>query len=489
MARLRRTAVHLAPEADFGMMPANYIDRRPPQSAAYGQQGPLAPQGHAPRPHHPSALMRQVCHAAVACASNGTVTPDLMVSADNAVPQFLSGTEPIFTAMRELVAAARQEVLLQAFAWQDTCNGATMLRCGLLCLHQAQRERASGTGSSSPVSVSIFLRRSGLAALSKRNTAALDALVSTFDPALVQVRLYDHVERGLGLLHSKSLLVDGHTALICGANPEHHSDFGVSWYDSGCIFRRGGVVGALRSDLENLQRRCRLRFSNESASASASAPHPKSLAAVQAAAGMVHMLVVSRKPCNNVLNTAVNTPQSQAVLTALNGAQTTIRMVTPNLNAKPIVRALAAAAKRGVRVELLLPHHFDRFTNSRLTLQGGGNEHNVRKLARKVANSPRARACMRVRWFSHEGVAVYGNGPFTSHAKGLSVDEQLVCMSSFNYDTQSFFRSREIGVFIDSPIAAGLWYTHIFGPHFERGTHEIPRPVWCIPWWSLRRAK
>jgi phosphatidylserine/phosphatidylglycerophosphate/cardiolipin synthase-like enzyme len=57
------------------------------------------------------------------------------------------------------------------------------------------------------------------------------------------------------------------------------------------------------------------------------------------------------------------------------------------------------------------------------------------------------------------------NGP--SHVKYLSVDGQLAIVGSANLDNQSFSRSREVNVVIDSADVVAAWDTQLFGAELK----------------------
>jgi phosphatidylserine/phosphatidylglycerophosphate/cardiolipin synthase-like enzyme len=419
------------------------------------------------------ATWATLCARSQATAAAGGVRRDLMLSCNNTVEALLCGTAEIFTAMRRLIATARCEVLLQCFVWQDGCTAATQLQAGLEDLLAAQRARQCRGEPVAQVDVHIFLRHPP-SWMPHSVTGQLEAFMAQADAKLVRLQLWAHCERGLDILHSKSLVVDGGTAIITGANPEHHNDAGHSWFDTGCQVR-GGVAQGLRADALDVWAHCRRRVAN----VAAHLPLPATLLPAQAPVGAkVPMLLVSRRADARPWSRSNANPQNQAILTALQGAQKLIQIMTPNLNVAAVIAALAEAAKRGVRCEILLPHRFDSRKNSRLALQGGGNEHTVRALYARLKHLPQARAMVTVCWFSANGIsAACGNKGMTSHAKGLCVDRHLTLMSSCNLDHQSFYRSREIGILMNDAVTAQRWSERLFMRNFLRGieSNEFPR--------------
>jgi phosphatidylserine/phosphatidylglycerophosphate/cardiolipin synthase-like enzyme len=148
------------------------------------------------------------------------------------------------------------------------------------------------------------------------------------------------------------------------------------------------------------------------------------------------------------------------------------------LNVAPLRAALVGAAARGVEVLLLLSKGFDERTQ-RLG-QGGGNASNVRKLVRALRRQAGSGGVMHldVRWYAtaQNGVPVEGNGPGSSHVKGATFDDQVLIVGSGNMDSQSWYRSRELNVVIDSAEATARWQREVFAPRFARAVRAGPGP-------------
>ncbi|RYF09950.1 MAG: hypothetical protein EOO40_05995, partial [Deltaproteobacteria bacterium] len=209
----------------------------------------------APQPQVGSPLMQRIWAQTLPVAALGTVPRRWALSSDNAPPHMLAGSAAVFAAMRQLIAGAQREVLLQAFAWQDGSRGAAELRRGLQGLHQAQQQRRARGEAPRAVRVDIFLRRIYLSLRGGRDISRLQGMLARLDPTLVALHLWDHGELFLGLLHGKSLVVDAQRALICGANPQHHFDPHGAWFDSGCVMAGGdGALTLLRCSRQSAHR-------------------------------------------------------------------------------------------------------------------------------------------------------------------------------------------------------------------------------------------
>ena len=416
---------------------------------------------------HADNLLRDVASAALAANAGGSVPAALMLSTRNTVRAFLSGACLVFEHMAEMVAAAQSEVLLQTFSWQDPSTAADLLRAALCELQDNQRARAA-LRPVQPVAVRIMVRRSPVQWLQAPQMPALEALVCQLDPNLVQLQVMEHPERLIGAMHSKSLVVDGSMAMLSGANIQRLFDRHVGWYDSGVLLT-GDVAQGLRADALHLWSRCRQRCSNaELAPPDPALAPPAADPACDLEAG-TPMLVLSRRGQGNPWRLNVDTPKDQAVLAALQLAARRICLISPNLNFPPVLNSLEQALRRGVRVDLVLSHGFNDDTERLFLGQGGINTWVVARLRHRLRDDPAALARLQLRWFSRDGSgAVQGKTVGTNHAKGMCVDDCLVLMGSFNFDTQSS-HSREIGVCIGCAVAARDWLDEIFMPAFLRG--------------------
>ncbi len=77
-------------------------------------------------------------------------------------------------------------------------------------------------------------------------------------------------------------------------------------------------------------------------------------------------------------------PQDAAWLGAFGYAQKSIFIQSPTLNAKPAIDGIISACQRGIRVIVWIDLGFNDLTEGHETLQGGTNEHVIKKLYKKL---------------------------------------------------------------------------------------------------------
>ena len=272
----------------------------------------------------------------------------------------------------------------------------------------------------------------------------------------------------------KTLVVDGRSAIVTGANPQSQHNYDAPWRDAGFRFS-GDVAMALLADFDDAWKQsmlwtCGAREDVDPAMCQA-APTPVTYTVLHAdipETTCQSMMVVTRAADANPLSNRIDNTQDQALLAAFANAKTHIRMQTPNLNDDAAKQALLDAVKRGVLVDIVLAKGFNDSTEA-LPGQGGTNVDNVAMLYDALAAAGVADAChkLRIRWYSHDGLrAVEGNGLYASHEKYTSVDDQIVIVGTANMDTQSWNNSRETNVLVDDAAVTRAWDTQLFERDF-----------------------
>ncbi|SOO23215.1 hypothetical protein XFF6991_180326 [Xanthomonas phaseoli pv. phaseoli] len=257
-----------------------------------------------------------------------------------------------------------------------------------------------------------------------------------------QVRVHQHSSSNS--IHAKSVIVDGARAAVTGANVQSRNhgenpayDFGITVSGPSALGMRDNFTaawnGAVNPDQETTPLPEELDFTPETAASSST----KGL----------RMAVLTRRPDWNLLNTNNENPQNSAFLAAVSTAQHTIQIMTPNFNSPALVQALANAANRGVRVEVLLSKGFndERVKN---TIAGGTNKSAASRLSRSV----KKKEFLDVRYFKNpmmpDNPVPNGNsaGNGASHAKFMAVDGALVIVGSSNMDKTSWHFSGEMNL-------------------------------------------
>ncbi|KIR81031.1 hypothetical protein I305_03418 [Cryptococcus gattii E566] len=153
-----------------------------------------------------------------------------------------------------------------------------------------------------------------------------------------------------------------------------------------------------------------------------------------------------RKPHGYIRN-----PQNAAWLAGFRYAKKKVFVQTPTLNARPIVRAVKQACRRGVEVVLLLDLGFNDKGES-IPFQGGTNEEVVDRLYKKLS-SEKKEQYLKVYWYTGKDQVRPLNAvkkQRNCHIKFAAYDDEVVIIGNGNQDSQSWFHSQEVNVMIDS---------------------------------------
>lgn len=169
------------------------------------------------------------------------------------------------------------------------------------------------------------------------------------------------------------------------------------------------------------------------------------------------------------------TPLNVFILAALNGAQTHIRIQTPNLTAPPVLSAILAALRRGVDVEIVTSERL--MILEQLVLAQTTTPRCVKKLIKRhsalqeqwlqtsqsedsaelEAGSLLKPGRLHVSFYtprSYKGDKPPSE-PVQSHFKCTIIDLEIAILGSGNMDRPSWYSSQELGVaFINSRFAA-----------------------------------
>ncbi|MEW5740100.1 MAG: phospholipase D-like domain-containing protein [Myxococcota bacterium] len=189
-----------------------------------------------------------------------------------------------------------------------------------------------------------------------------------------------------------------------------------------------------------------------------------------------------------------DSPQNQAVLTALARARRVIKLESPNLNDPAVKQALLDAAERGVTVQVVLSLGFNSFAERATVLDqlgargaqlpgpvkalldgisaGGSNEDTLQDLYARL--SPGARERLQIRWNSPDGKRPsWVQEPGASHTKYLTVDGQLALVGSANMDVISLRVAKEVNVVVDSAATTAALDARVFDVDFARGVDVL----------------
>jgi phosphatidylserine/phosphatidylglycerophosphate/cardiolipin synthase-like enzyme len=395
-----------------------------------------------------SELMKGIMTATVAagpCLTRGRPLPKV----------FRRGPE-VFPEMARLIRGAQREVLLQVFVWLP-CKSQDTLLAALVDL-QARLKTKPGTASL-PVRVKFLVDGTPPGASFLKNALAQLHL----DPRLVDVQVATFEHWGLDLLHSKSTVVDGRVGFVTGLNVQSEDDdVARPWNDLGFEVEGAQTAGVLREDFSR---------NWERATGHPLAPAPPTMAS-EVPDGSVPILVTSRR-ANGALGGDSDSPLLQSLVAAIDHSHREIHLVSPNINAPPILDAIVRAVRRGVTVKIVASARFNELLES-LPFQGGPNGQTLHTLRERLRGVRNAGQLLQWRWYSDDGrKAVLGHDPGASHEKYYWFDGQVVSVGSANLDVQSMGRSAETNVMIDSSSVAQRYDEQAFSPIWERALRPL----------------
>ncbi|KAL4932198.1 IQ calmodulin-binding motif protein [Aspergillus undulatus] len=170
------------------------------------------------------------------------------------------------------------------------------------------------------------------------------------------------------------------------------------------------------------------------------------------------MALVNREPYGSPDHTSTIVPQNTAWLAAIDNAEHSIFIQTPNMNAEPLLEPLLDAVRRGVVVTCYLCLGYND-AGQLLPFQNGTNEMISNRLYNSLATDEEK---SRLRIFNY--VAKDQTQPIhnrfkkrSCHIKLMIVDEAVAIQGNGNLDTQSYYHSQEVNLLLDSPLICRSW--------------------------------
>ena len=412
---------------------------------------------------------------------------------------YIKGPE-IFGAHRRLIAAAQEEVLIQTYVWESVSSSAKEILTGL---QELEKNHRANCANCSPVIVRIVANHgptaldivASITGNEKVSDSGADARVAVkalnLDPRVVDAEVLTYKHKALGTNHAKNIVVDGQIAIVTGANPQRFNDPDINWNDLGFMVG-GDVVRGLRKDLINNLVRARNgkeSDGNQELAASLKTPYNKVFEKVSDVRSQmadpyedpvgIPILITGRNG-NGFPSNSNNNTQDRGFQSLFQSARQNIRIQTPNFNDDAAVRGLGSAIRRGVRVEMVHSKLFN-CASENIPSQGGQNEKGISRLLEEIgASSPQSER-LGVRWFSMEKNGQFqtvfdnpkGKAPETrpnnSHAKFMTVDDEVAVIGSANHDTQSWNQSREINLMVFNSPVVKSWVDQVFTPNYGHG--------------------
>ncbi len=363
----------------------------------------------------------------------------------------------IFGKIHQLVQTAEKHVYLQTWTFQPKTKPALYLADAIrkLAARRAS-QRKQGT-------VHIWLL---LNILSLQNEEQQQRKIDRYieeqglNLAGIEIHVAFFKAKLLGANHVKTVSVDNKVALVTGANFSV-SNNGLGFFDLGFVLK-GDVLKSLDYD-----------FVQTWISFVKSGPNPTDWGAhLNGSSRHCYPTLFTRnRAFPNITNSIQKSSMNDAIIESIQGAQSNIEIITPNMNVTKLLDALAKAALRGVNIRIILSKGFTDFAQE-LPTRGGANARSISRIYQGLSNylSP-AEICQRlqINWYSHDGRSITETTkPPASHAKFMLIDKKIAFFGSANMDNQSWVNSREISLFVDKPSLARQWTLHFFDPIFKR---------------------
>lgn len=406
----------------------------------------------------------------------------------------LMGGDEIWPAIYEIMSKAEKSIDLQTYIYHEDSEPAKWVHKAIDEIQQRQINKMKDNKLIEPISINFYIDQHKFESVidmkgntSKNSISNYGIGYTRFiDPRLVKVNTYVHNPVARGSLHSKTVIVDGQKAVITSANlKDTHSQItsdGEARQDVGFIMT-GDVVSQLQQDMNaiakltknnligtNENNKVLIDDENEvffklrekyypSALKNQSSPDiwhrydptldkiriEKMFDGIKNSSVIESDVLILSKPPKDVLYSRIpKSQQRNGILSALNNAEVSIKILGANLNGKEVTDSLINAIKRGVKVEILLPSSM----LDELSSLDEKSNHQTYYYLNKTAKELNVQNNLDLRWqgTSDGHLARDGTGGKT-HVKYMNIDG-ISIIGSMNLDIQSWKYSGELSMVI-----------------------------------------
>lgn len=414
----------------------------------------------------------------------------------------------IFPYLRQLIADANDEVLMNFYAFEPSADPAQEILQGLQALAAAaEKDRRV-------VAVKILVnKKAGLAAAGLGSSDAwVGELVAHLDTLTryLDVSFRTYPLSGTAGIHSKQVIVDRRCVCLITGDPKRANNFGASadrpmihhelatpivsrtlalaaCDEFAKLWEMASDVALTRPAPSSERPAEEVKYEAGSSSGPVEVtseeeisrgPGTEPLRIVTVPARAVGeeqaeeaVLYMAKRPWDSVLTGQPRSPYLIALTHMLAVEKERVAIMTSNLNSVDILAALVACVKRGVSVKLLLGRYHSEMREC-LPAAGGTNEWAVHELIQRVrAECPAHVDKLQVSWACDKNGALVVNGaPGTIHCK-TALTSFVVSTGSSPGDRQGLERNAETDWLICSPTTVADYWKQ-FDALFDRA-----RPV------------
>jgi phosphatidylserine/phosphatidylglycerophosphate/cardiolipin synthase-like enzyme len=279
----------------------------------------------------------------------------------------------------------------------------------------------------------------------------------------IHVELAYFPGRGVGILHSKTIVRDSEEALVMTGNFKTAGGMRSDYYNMG-VLASGPVARVLQDDWLNARHDSELKLS--------SGPAPAELGVDKdpwtGDANGIPAAMLSRRANAHLRNQGDNNPQDRALVAMIRTARKRITVLNPAVNIGAVMDAIVeAVAKHQVRVEMVLSLNMDRRNQS--IFGGADNAESAYRLYKRILHDagPGVADRLTIRWASSDGRTAAPDGDSGNvHAKAAGYDGNALWVGSMNWDWQSWNNSREVSVAFFGDGVAADFNARIFADRF-----------------------
>lgn len=394
---------------------------------------------------------------------------DKLATSDNSNLKLLVETPEIYRSAAKLIENAEYEVLIATYTWdvrperaQDGNEPAKTLFTAIAKAAKKIENFSSGT----PRQLKVKILINQIQLLSSPEASIKEIVNSVekylapldFDKDKLDIRIATFPHKTLGNLHDKMIVVDGKHTVVTGANIQSNNNFKpYRWFDLG--FQVSGPFAAAATEEfdhkwnhgyevvtgRNWRWQCKINSAGKldckvDPVKFVVNPGKRRFMKFRGLRGQTSVIALpqSCEADSIVADRNLNSPQNAAWVYAFENAKSSIKVLSPNIDAEDFIRLSGEAAARGVNVKIVSSKGFNA---EKIDIVGDTNT----QVFEKLKSHSQAGTKLLGKWFVPEGETVppVGGVAKAMHAKLLIADDEVVIMGSGNQDRFAWYHSCE----------------------------------------------
>lgn len=352
-------------------------------------------------------------------------------------------TNQIWKKMADKISDATSNVSICGYKFHGKSES------GKLILQALQKLREKSKNSDTKIQVCLLINKRGKLAerIYKKNydDGLEDFIKENENYPNFKFEVKYHEAQALNSYHAKQLIVDANTdhgsIMLAGGDIQSENDNPNKQYETGVLLNGSAIADLAMQDFQEAFNPNNATSNQKKVSTKTLSENSSDLS--ENSSDKFPVMYLSSKAKSLPLENKQHAPYKTAIIESIKRAKKSINILTANLNDPDIIRELADAANRNVKIKITMTKHKNDYVER---FFGGTNEYSIKKIESLIKYQNKKN--LRVHWSVNPQTKklVHSNESYKMHGKFCMVDNEILLMGSSPLDRQAMVCSREIDV-------------------------------------------